>query len=198
MFLKNLSSPFYYIIEKDNGIYNAMNKGIECSNGKWLYFLGADDQLYNKNTLLNIFSKINNQYDLILGRIQYDFSKEDSYFIKKKNGIFIPSWSKLIWLKNTIHHQGIIYKKDLFSKLRYDTQYKILSDYAFNLNLYNHHKSCKIINDIISICGSAGVSKNYNWKLYKEEIKLKSQQTSFILFPFISLLCIAKYLIKKN
>ena len=43
----------YMISEKDNGIYDAMNKGIEVSKGKWLLFLGCDDIIYNENTLKN-------------------------------------------------------------------------------------------------------------------------------------------------
>ena len=33
--------------DKDIGIYDAMNKGIHYAQGKWLYFIGSDDYLYN-------------------------------------------------------------------------------------------------------------------------------------------------------
>src|SRR5215216_6167566 len=41
--------------EKDKGIYDAMNKGIEKSAGEWLYFLGSDDQFFNEYVLEAIF-----------------------------------------------------------------------------------------------------------------------------------------------
>ncbi len=36
----------YWVSEPDSGIYDAMNKAASTSNGNWLYFIGADDVLY--------------------------------------------------------------------------------------------------------------------------------------------------------
>src|ERR1700744_4382606 len=44
-----------FISEKDNGIFDAMNKGIELSLGEWLYFLGSDDRLHNSSILRSVF-----------------------------------------------------------------------------------------------------------------------------------------------
>ena len=37
--------------EKDEGIYDAMNKGIGLAKGDWLYFMGSDDTLFENTTL---------------------------------------------------------------------------------------------------------------------------------------------------
>ena len=45
-----------YISEKDNGIFNAMNKGINMAEGVWIAFMNADDSYYDSEVLRDIFS----------------------------------------------------------------------------------------------------------------------------------------------
>ena len=51
-YLTKLKAPFFYQSEADQGIYDAMNKGIKLSRGDWFYFLGTGDTLKEKHTLL--------------------------------------------------------------------------------------------------------------------------------------------------
>src|ERR1700722_16529958 len=53
--VKNFQDDRIKIIsELDNGIYDAMNKGIDRAKGDWLYFLGSDDRLYNDTVLEDV------------------------------------------------------------------------------------------------------------------------------------------------
>ena len=47
----NAGYPVIYIRERDNGIYNAFNKGIKAANGKWVHILNSDDCYYNDSSL---------------------------------------------------------------------------------------------------------------------------------------------------
>ncbi|AOW22127.1 hypothetical protein LPB138_14085 [Urechidicola croceus] len=198
-FLNTLEKPFLWQSEDDFGVYDAMNKGIKLSKGKWLYFLGCDDRFYSNNTLKDIFSnRIENDVALMIGQVKYDLNEGDSFFVKKNDGVFASKLSRKLWLKNTLHHQAIFYKKELFSSLKYSLSYKVLSDYALNLSLFKKGVKGMVIEDKIAICGTNGISKNYQWKLYEEEIDIKTSQSSIFLRPVFFMLGLSKYLIKKR
>ncbi len=197
-FLETLKAPFFWKSEKDNGIYDAMNKGISFAKGEWLYFLGADDEIAKNTTLKDIFDKkISGKISIISGKVSY---KEGSnpFIYNKKNNTKTPSWSFLMWIRNGLHHQGTFYKKELISTQMYTVSYKILADYALNLQLYKKNNTCFLIEDIIAKCSAEGVSKKGGWEIYKEEIILKSKNSSKIFFPLFYLISVTKYVLKKR
>jgi len=184
-YLNKLEAPFFYHSQKDKGIYDAMNHGVSLSKGEWYYFLGAGDTIEHKNTLSIVSKKLNVNLDILYGNVRYD----------KTN--FTSKFSNLLWIKNTLHHQSVFYNKKLFVKINYDTNYRVLADYKFNLNLYCENIKAEKIDAIISNCDKEGISKDYNWSLYKEELKLKKTHMNLGFHPFLSLLIALKFIYRK-
>lgn len=119
----------YTISEKDKGIYDAWNKGIKLSKGKWIMFIGADDELL-PNALLNYASFIEEKkcdnYDYISSKINLLFPHNSVAY--KTIG------SKWEWPKFNhsmmVAHPGSLHSKKMFQKVGYyDTKYKITGDY---------------------------------------------------------------------
>jgi putative colanic acid biosynthesis glycosyltransferase len=152
--------------EKDLGIYDAMNKGANTSTGEWLFFIGADDVLYDRNTLSTVNKNIEAaiEADAVCGNVLMGTRK-----------LFVPQFSSKLLFINSIHHQGIFYNRRLFSEYKYNVQYRISADYELNLIL--HLKKAKIVytNRIISIAGEHGVSSKTNVAGYLEEIAIRSK-----------------------
>lgn len=137
--------------EKDTGIYDAMNKGIKVSNGKWLYFLGSDDYLYNDSVLSSIHTHIENMTpDVIYGNVV------SPIFSGKYNGKY--DYAKIY--KENICHQAIFFKKQLFDKIGpFNLKYKILADYDHNLKWFLNKKTKIVyIPDVIANYDSKGIS----------------------------------------
>lgn len=52
------------ISEKDKGLYDAMNKGLQLASGKYVWFLNAGDEAFDKYTLQNLLPALSNGADV--------------------------------------------------------------------------------------------------------------------------------------
>jgi glycosyltransferase involved in cell wall biosynthesis len=108
--------------EKDEGIYYAMNKALDYVTGDWVYFLGADDVLFDD------FSKL--AYQLNDPSLIYYAN------VLREGNKFRGKVSAYQHSKSAISHQAIIYPKQVFDKYRYNTYYKISADHELNMRCW--------------------------------------------------------------
>ncbi len=144
--------------EKDKGVYDAMNKGINLSKGEFLYFMGSDDVFYSNTTLELIFSKENLNYDFIYGNVI--FKKSKKIHSGKSN------LSKLVDNQMGICHQAIFYKKRVFEIIgNYNLKYFIHADYDFNIRCFqNTQIKIKYVDMIVAIFNESGISGTHSNK----------------------------------
>lgn len=161
----------YWVSERDAGIYDAMNKGIDVASGDGLIFLNAGDyfvgEVLSKDVVAPCFLnvKYKNFFDKLVD------VKIKSY----KNGL--PNC-----------HQGIVFKN---KKIKYDTSYKIASDYDFYLR--HGYASLKLVdNNGYIYYDNNGFSKQ-NRDIRDKEI-LNIINKNFNFFNFI--LCYMKSKLK--
>ena len=136
-----------YISEKDLGVYDAMNKGVNLASGDWLFFLGTDD------ILLPSFSDACNM--LINKNMMYYCNT----FLNQHCRIYDGKFSKLKLSIRNLSHQTIFYPKIVFDKYTYDLNYKIVADYILNLNCFGNKEIKKqYIPLTISVYNESGLS----------------------------------------
>jgi putative colanic acid biosynthesis glycosyltransferase len=169
----------HFISEKDNGIYDAMNKAIELSSGDYLLFLGADDLLYSEDTLANMAALLGEKpADLLIGKVMYTSRK-----------VFISRFSFSTLLNNTVHHQGTFYNRTLFSDFRFDLQFRLIADYELNLRLYKSRKMLRTTyaDAFISLCTDGGVSRSQLKRAHDETnaVRKKVLGRSAIVFQVL-------------
>ena len=162
-YVKKFSS-LQLVLEKDEGIYDAMNKGIKISQGNWLYFLGSDDVLFNEDVFENIskFILANKEADLIYGDV----------IMNSSNKRYAGEFDILrLHLDCNICHQAIFYKKEIFEKLgNFNVKYKIWADWDFNIRCFRHPGfKCLYIDKVIANYNDiSGISKQDDAEMKKE------------------------------
>ncbi len=172
----------YWVSEKDRGIYDAMNKGIDLSNGEWILFLNSDDKFPNNNIVKNIFSNsVDKETMLIFGNVYYNTDR-----------IFKSSLDKKILINNTVHHQASFYNKLLFCNFRYDLSWKIVSDYELNLIIYLKKHRIKYINIVVSHCNDGGISRTSFYRSHLEMALIRRKYFNFIINIIIDTMLIFK------
>lgn len=168
----------YWCSEKDNGIYNAMNKGIDQAKGEYLNFMNSGDWFSSYTVLDALFSR-NPKAEIVSGNVLYMYDVPQRYMQCRSLGkAELSGWD---FFYTTLPHQGAFFKKQLFENgLRYDETYKILSDLNLFLNMYFlKGASIKHYNDLDIACFDVtGVSQT--------EFNLKNEERARINKFFLS------------
>lgn len=150
--------------EPDNGIYDAMNKGIKKAVGKYLYFLNAGDYFTESNVLTKVASKFITDKDIYYGTVLWGGSIQ--YYPEKLNCFW------LVYREQMICHQALFAKRELYNDFPYDTSFKICADREWLIRVLKADAAYESIQDI-TICfyDGNGVSSVYS-KFDKESIRL--------------------------
>ena len=119
-----------FISEKDNGLYDAMNKGIRHSNGEIIGIINSDDW-YVADAIDNIVKAFEEtDADVVYGGME--IVHKGGYCSKLKNGKLED-----ILFRMTIPHPTAFVKRSVYERIGlFDLQYKIVADYDLFLRMY--------------------------------------------------------------
>jgi glycosyltransferase involved in cell wall biosynthesis len=117
--------------EKDDGIYDAWNKALKLSSGKWVTFIGSDD-FFEDNCIscyLDHISQLNFEPDFVSSKIRVINEEGKTCRIAGEHW----EWRKFKKFMNTLH-VGTFHNRKLFEDVGlFDTNYKISADYELLL-----------------------------------------------------------------
>lgn len=133
---QNADKVSKWISEPDEGLYDAMNKGIKLSNGEIIGIINSDDW-YETNaveTVVNEYNK-NPQKKIFHGDIRCVEQNGNSYIKKAKDNPFLIKYHAMV-----LNHPSMFIHKDIYSSVLYNTELISLSDYQFTLSIYLKNK----------------------------------------------------------
>ena len=164
-----------WISEKDKGIYDAMNKGIQMASGEVVGILNSDDYFTSDDVIQRMVTSFEDSHlDAVYGDIHFirDGQPEKCvrYYSSKH---FRPLWLRFGYMPA---HPSFYCRKEVFQKAGlYKTDFKIGSDYEMMVRLFMvHHISAKYLPIDFVTMRTGGVStRNVNSRLHliKDDVR---------------------------
>ncbi len=131
-------SNITWISESDNGIYDALNKGVAMATGDVIGFMHSDDYLADTTIIGKIAEAFNSKkIDGLYGNLHYvQFQNPE---------IIVRNWQSQTFTKNLLNrgwmpaHPTLFLKKDVYKKYgNFNLQYRIAADYDFILRIFKN------------------------------------------------------------
>jgi len=157
---KYSSNITFYLSEKDEGIYDAMNKGIKNCHGDFAIFLNAGDVFASDKVLSEVANKIRDKDKAYFGR---------AIIVGDKLTWLCPSleistpekadvWSK----KHLPNHQSIFFPRSFYTTNKYNTLFKISGDTEYKLRYLRESDNFLFLDINVCIFRLGGVSNESN------------------------------------
>jgi glycosyltransferase involved in cell wall biosynthesis len=145
----------YWLSEKDNGIYHAMNKGIQNAHGDYLLFLNSGDFLANSHIVEDVISNHFFDKEIIYGDLYLKY--ENKELIKKSYPEQLTF--NYFFSGESLPHPAAFINKSLFAKVGlYNEELKIVSDWEFWLKaLFLTNATYKKLPLVISVFEMDGI-----------------------------------------
>ncbi len=129
-----------YIREPDEGIYDALNKGLRAATGDIIGFVHADDMLANPNVISHIVNVFESQpVDGVYGDLVYVAADTPDRLVRYwKSGSFIPGRFRWGWMPP---HPTFYLKREIYEKFGgYRSDFEISADYELLVRMMVKHQ----------------------------------------------------------
>ena len=165
---KYIDKISFFVSEPDNGIYDAMNKGIDLSTGEWINFMNAGDEFADNKVVEDIVNGIKGEYDVLFGNS-----------LQCNNGIIRQRKGKIKQGEfPTLGHQSTFVKTALMKEWRFDVKYKICADFDFLYKLYKQGYQFLYIDRDVDLFDVSGLSSTHREQLYLEHCRICEKHPS--------------------
>jgi glycosyltransferase involved in cell wall biosynthesis len=148
----------YWCSQPDSGIYDAMNKGIELSEGCWINFMNAGDVLYNNKVISDIFPiSIKATPDIVFGDVHV--RSQEGVSVKNLRAFKFTPFNLLLFGTRVVCHQSMFYCKK--SIIKYSLDYSFKSELDQWLKLVRSGKRALKVNLTVASYRLGGLGQKH-------------------------------------
>jgi glycosyltransferase involved in cell wall biosynthesis len=121
----------HWLSERDEGIYDAFNKGVRHAHGEWILFLGAGDLLFDRESIQNaaaLLKSAGGDVQAAYGRVVR--LSANGAFVEEENEPWAAICDKWRGGRRVMpQHQGIFERRQFLADHVFDVKYRIVADY---------------------------------------------------------------------
>lgn len=175
------------VSEKDNGIYDALNKAVRRAKGEWIGLLHSDDVYPHDNVLFEVVEAMEGQ-DAIYGDLKYVQAADTTKVLRHwKSGTFSPTLLQKGWMPP---HPTLFLRKEIYARVgEFDTQFKIAADYDFILRVFAQpHLKVKYLPQVLMLMRQGGASSKVGNLLAKSKEDLRVLKKNKMPQPYLILM----------
>jgi glycosyltransferase involved in cell wall biosynthesis len=177
-----------YVSEPDNGMYDAMNKGIALADGDIIGILNADDYFADANVLANVAQAFyESKREIVYGNIDY-IDKKGKVLRKWRSGQYHEGLFNWGWMPP---HPAFYALRKLFDKHNvYSLHYGTAADYELMLRLVHRNKAETYYLDRLCVKmltgGRSNQSLRHRFEAWKNDYK--AMKDNNVRFPSIAVM----------
>lgn len=167
------------ISEKDNGIYDAMNKGLAKANGDYVIFMNSGDEFYEKDTVKTVF--VNSpDADIYYGETEMIDQNLQSLGRRRHKAPENFTWRDFKY-GMSVSHQAIFIRRKLVEN--YDLKYQLSADIDWILSAAKKTRKIVKVHQYVAKYLVGGLSKKKHLQSLQERFSI--MQKHYGLLPTI-------------
>lgn len=185
-YISSYSSLVRIYSEKDEGIYDAMNKGISLATGDIIAILNSDDLYYSNDVLENVVSEFENDenLDIVYGNLVY-VDQVNTNKIKRK-WVSKDFYNNFFEEGNVPPHPSLFLKRGVYEKSgNFNLEFKLAADYEFMLRIFKKHNfNSKYINKCFVRMRLGGATNKSILNIFKQNVEIfKAWKENNLIIP---------------
>lgn len=164
---------FTYISERDKGIYDAMNKGIQRARGNWIGIINSDD-FYELNAAEQVsnYIKLQPETELVHGNLRF-FDENGTERVEKPNADL-----SLLSQTMTIFHPAVFVKREAYQRFgNFNLRYRLCADWEMVLRLFKAGLKFGYLDAVLANFRAGGAGSGFKPIHLKERFKIRHHYT---------------------
>lgn len=133
------SNLTHVLSEPDQGIYDAMNKGLQLASGDWFCFLNADDQYASSRVLTSVADVVRaNKFDAVFGDVAFFDANDLTRMVRRyRSDRFTPERLAYGWMPA---HPALFLAKSVIQRVGFfKPTYRIAGDFDYIARAFYGH-----------------------------------------------------------